>query len=144
MDNDLLVSVGKYVENSTEFTTIFSHVKPYALGFLTKLGMELCEKYTIKELFIDSTYKTNREKVELYSVMASVMGLGFPISYFLLGPRENNRETRRKEVILMYLKQLRESSPSLSPLFSSQIRTLLNLMGLLPRSGFDHHSVCGT
>lgn len=32
---------------------------PFALGMVTSIGREICEKWNIIEAFIDSTYKTN-------------------------------------------------------------------------------------
>ena len=38
----------------------------------------------VEEFHVDSTYKTNRSGHELFSVITSLNGIGFPIAYFLL------------------------------------------------------------
>lgn len=38
----------------------------------------------VEEFHVDSTYKTNRTGHELFAVVATVNGIGFPIAYFLL------------------------------------------------------------
>ena len=44
----------------------------------------ICEMAEVEEFHVDSTYKTNRTGHELFSIVASVNGIGFPIAYFLL------------------------------------------------------------
>ena len=41
-------------------------------------------KYTIKDLFVDSTYKTNGQAMEVFTVLGKILGTGFPIAYLFL------------------------------------------------------------
>ena len=56
----------------------------------------ICGLGDVEEFHVDSTYKTNRSGHELFSVVASVNGIGFPIAYLLLkmnatsGPTNSN------------------------------------------------------
>ncbi|KAG2214782.1 hypothetical protein INT45_011563 [Circinella minor] len=54
------------------------------LGFTMPLFRVICEMAEVEEFHVDSTYKTNRTGHELFSIVASVNGIGFPIAYFLL------------------------------------------------------------
>lgn len=45
----------------------------------------LCSRHDLVEEFcIDSTYKTNREGSELFGILASVNGAGYPVAYLLV------------------------------------------------------------
>ena len=54
------------------------------LGFIMPLFRVICEMGDVEEFHVYGTYKTNRSDHELFSVVASVNGIGFPIAYFLL------------------------------------------------------------
>lgn len=43
------------------------------------------------EAFIDSTYKTNKSGLELFVILGTVLGSGYPIAYMFLeaGSRED-------------------------------------------------------
>lgn len=38
----------------------------------------------VEEILIYSTYKTDKERLELFTVMGLCFGTGFPVAYFLL------------------------------------------------------------
>ena len=51
-----------------------------ALGFLTPFNCYV-EKNKINEIVIDSTFKTNQEKFELFVVLINYGGHGVPLAY---------------------------------------------------------------
>ena len=53
-----------------------------ALGFVTPLFGSIGAE-TITEIIIDSTFKTNQERFELFAVNANCGGYGMPIAYLL-------------------------------------------------------------
>ncbi|KAF0504387.1 ATP-dependent DNA helicase pif1 [Gigaspora margarita] len=50
------------------------------LGFLTPFNNYI-EKADINEIFVDSTYKTNQQKFELFAVLVNYGGHGVPFAY---------------------------------------------------------------
>ena len=59
------------------------HTAPYAVAVTTKIGEYVLSKLHCTEAFIDSTYKTNRSKLELLTVVDSAFGVCFPVAYLL-------------------------------------------------------------
>ncbi|CAG8648687.1 8992_t:CDS:1, partial [Paraglomus occultum] len=55
----------------------------HALGYYTPL-LDCFGRDKIAEIVIDSTFKTNQEKFELFAVNANVGGFGVPIAYLYL------------------------------------------------------------
>ncbi|CAG8695816.1 14723_t:CDS:2, partial [Racocetra fulgida] len=53
----------------------------------------------IRELIIDSTFKTNSEKFELFAIMLNCEGFGIPLAYFLLNTQYNSVATINDDVI---------------------------------------------
>ncbi len=53
----------------------------YALGFAKGIGKKLTAAHECTEAFIDSTYKINSSKRELFAVLTTVFGTGFPSAY---------------------------------------------------------------
>ena len=117
---DSKLSADQFLIDSKEFQTIWEQKEPYGTGFLTNLGKQLSAKVPIREVFIDSTYKTNKEKLELFALIGSVMGTGFPLAYMLL---ESSSTTfsdcpTRQQSICLFLSSVRAFLPSLKPSFS--------------------------
>lgn len=77
-ENDPHASAIKYIQECDTMQTIYVQNNPFGLGILTEIGLELTDKYSIKELFIDSTFKTNSEKLEMFAFIAPFLGSGFP------------------------------------------------------------------
>ena len=55
-----------------------------AFGFATPLFNRIISAQSVNEYHIDSTFKTNRAGYELFVVISSVNGAGFPIAYLVL------------------------------------------------------------
>ena len=83
-DQDVKKSARLLLRESAEMKEIIFSEKPYAIGFLCSHGADLCERIRVDEVFIDSTYKTNASKLELFAVLGSILGKGFPIAYLLV------------------------------------------------------------
>lgn len=50
-------------------------------GSALSVAEMIAKSHTISEAFIDSTFITNQKKLELFAVILSVMGKGFPFAY---------------------------------------------------------------
>ena len=117
-DDDVKTSGRLLLRESSEMEEILYSETPYAIGFVCAHGVDLCEKVRGDEAFIDSTYKTNSSKPELFAVLGSFLGKGFPIAYLLL--QEGCGESRtadRKKVIYDFLLALKTRVSSLKPVF---------------------------
>ena len=55
-----------------------------AFGFATPLFNRIIAAPSVNEYHVDSTFKTNRAGYELFVVISSVNGAGFPIAYLVL------------------------------------------------------------
>ena len=86
-----------------------------AIGFVTKLGKELLNNYRFAEVFIDSTFKTNSSKIELFTILVSVFGVGFPLACIFMGTSHD--DTRRQEVVTNFLQAVKNHCSNLTPLF---------------------------
>jgi len=64
-----------------------------ALGFVTPLFGSIGAE-TITEIIIDSTFKTNQERFELFAVNANCGGYGMPIAYLYLCTYDGTEEAR--------------------------------------------------
>ncbi|CAG8541272.1 23481_t:CDS:2 [Dentiscutata erythropus] len=82
---DQLLSAKKYLEQQQGFKITYyvknSFVK--AIGFTTPL-LERIGIKNLKEIIIDSTFKTNQERFELFVVNANHRGYGMPLAYLFL------------------------------------------------------------
>ena len=58
---------------------------PRVVACTTTIGKEVLERHECAEI-LDSTYKTNSSKFELFALMESVLGAGVPIAYMFLQP----------------------------------------------------------
>lgn len=81
---DPLILSRLYISSSENLQEIFYSETPFALGFMTRLGLSFLSRHECAEMFIDSTYKTNSLKLELFSVITTVFGTGFPVAYLFL------------------------------------------------------------
>lgn len=52
---------------------------------MTNTGWKVVNLNRVGKVLIDSTYNTNKQKLELFEVMGFCFGIGFPIIYFIGG-----------------------------------------------------------
>lgn len=111
---DPLESMINLLQSCKNMAECFRGNHPFCLGVITGLGEELIARHGCEEVFIDSTYRTNSEKLEIFSIMTSFAGTGFPISYFFLKP--GTEPLSRKRAICEYFKALHNRLSRLRPL----------------------------
>lgn len=116
-DADPLVSAVNLLRESDSLEEIMVLKKPFTFAFTTQIGREFVSKYRIEELFIDSTFKTNGQKLEVFCVIGSLHGTGFPIAYLFLASSDGKDDLKRMDVLALFLQSLRRTLPSLSPSF---------------------------
>ena len=83
-DADPNNSALNFLKESISLRIIYQNANPFAVAFTTDLGVRLCERHRIDEVFIGSTFKTIGQKLELFCVVGSLLGTGFPIAYMIL------------------------------------------------------------
>lgn len=101
-DEDPRESAFLYLNECSSLHVMNVQSQPYGLSFYTIVGDTIMKSWRVEELLIDSTFKTNREQLELFTVIASCMGAGFPISYFLLEAGTGNGMKSREESITIF------------------------------------------
>ena len=118
-DSNPVISATSFVKKSKKFDLILEKTDPHAFGFLVMSAVEMVTKYTIKELFVDSTYKTNGKAMEVFTVLGKILGTGFPIAYLFLAGAKELTDRRRKDSLLHFFRKLRESEKlnALQPTF---------------------------
>ena len=114
-------SARAFLANSERFKEIYYVQEPFALGFLCNHAHTVCEQVTVKEAFIDSTFKTNSSRMELFAVLGSFLGSGFPVAYLLLQPVPRNdgidATSNRKNRIQEFLRAVHQELTSFRPVF---------------------------
>ncbi|KAI9868464.1 MAG: hypothetical protein M1813_005908 [Trichoglossum hirsutum] len=69
------------------FSVQGSQLYPSSIAFLTPFHrMPEVSLSRVRDIFVDATYKTNKQKYDLYCLLADVAGIGVPISYLLIRP----------------------------------------------------------
>jgi len=68
-------------------------------GFLTSLTKYIINLKSITEIVVDSTFKTNQERFELFVVNANCGGYGMPIAYLYLCTYSGNEESWNQNVV---------------------------------------------
>lgn len=81
---DPFLSTELYIESSDGLDLICYQIAPFGVGMVAKLGQELCDKRHIGEDFIDSTFNTNQQKLEMFAAKESCMCEGLRVAYFVL------------------------------------------------------------
>lgn len=99
---DPMISSRLFIENSTELHLLSYQVMPLVTGTYTELGKHIVENWTVKEVFIDSTFKTNRQRLELFAVIETVLCTGFLIAYFLLEPATSGGYSTREKSLSIF------------------------------------------
>lgn len=83
----------------------------------TSLDLCIVERHKISGLFVDSTFKSNRKKVEVFAVILSVMRTGFLLGYLFLGSGSFACDGWQESQITLFSIQLRNACPPLNPDF---------------------------
>lgn len=100
-------SAEMYISDCPTLHMLVKQGNPYGLGFYTEIGREILENWRVEEVLIDSTFKTNKEKLELFSLIGSCMGTGFPLAYFLLQGGTGGALKSREESLTFFLNSVR-------------------------------------
>lgn len=116
---DTWSSVVQYVQSSKNLALFFSSRSPPQLSSVTKLGAQITHNYKISEVLIDSTFKTNSERMKIFVVILSYIGVGFPLAYMLLKTSNDGAESLTKSAITKFLKTLARYCPKLRLTFFS-------------------------
>ncbi|CAG8678213.1 23664_t:CDS:2, partial [Gigaspora margarita] len=107
MDEDQVQSVLKLVKNYHNVNIMFNLND----NGITAIALSIDELInlvgtTAVEIGIDATYNTNNLNLELYSILAEVDGMGFPLAYMLLTTTTAIIEKARTSMITMFLEKL--------------------------------------
>ena len=125
-----------YLDECETMHQIGLQSNPFGLAFHKNICNQILNEWRVKEILIDSTYKTNKQKSELFTVIASCMGAGFPLCYFLLDAGTEGLLKTREESLTFFLKSIKEKFPNLRPSFvftdkdTSQIKAIRNVFGV--------------
>ena len=136
MDPNPVISTPLFVKKNPNVRLIHAQEALIGLGFITKFGLEMIDKFTVKQFFVDSTYKTNSDKMEVFIVLRTVLGTGFPLAYYFLSGAKELQDKQRKDSILDFFRALKRSVPQVQPLFffsdkdSGQIDAIENVYGI--------------
>lgn len=65
-------------------------------------------------MFNDSTFKSNNESLKLFLIIASCIGIGFLLCYFLLESSTKGVHKSRKESLAIFLQSLKNNVPTKS------------------------------
>ena len=118
--SDVKESSRAFLASSDRFTETYYTQEPFALGFLCSHGRTVCERVSVREAYIDSTFRTNSSKFELFAVLGSLLGTGFPKAYLLLEPASRkvpDSRLLRKNRIKQFLQALRRELSAFQPVF---------------------------
>ncbi|CAG8552189.1 12724_t:CDS:2 [Ambispora gerdemannii] len=84
LDEDSVISAHRFLENlnnNNQFCFEWRSELVTAIGFITSL---LTKLLPVLSIHCDATYKTVKERFELYGIISNTNGAGFPIAYLLL------------------------------------------------------------
>lgn len=119
-DPDPFISGKMYLESASNLSQCFFSCKPFALGFTTGISRMLTHTHECGEAFIDSTYKTNSSKLELFTIIVTIFGTGFPLAYLFLkneSRAEGELFASRQEQISRFLESVKLALPFFNPKF---------------------------
>lgn len=116
-DSDPLKSCVMYLEEAKHLKKIYRQSEPFGVAFVTNIGLKIVEVNRVEEILIDSTYKTNKQRLELFVVMGLCFGDGFPIAYFLLEAGTTGSNRPREESLSGFQQSIRGTYPRLPPSF---------------------------
>lgn len=133
---DPRLSMLNLVSTCANPAAMFTAMNPFALGAAAKFSSEIIRRHGCGEVFIDSTYRTNSEKLKIFCVFTSFAGSGFPLVYLFLKP--GTETLSRKRAISGFFTSLREFLSQLRPMFFftdkdvGQMEGIENIFGLTP------------
>lgn len=125
-------------KNNTNMTLIHEHQNPDGFGFIVRPDQDFVLTYSVKELFVDSTYKTNGQEMEVFAVLGTILGTGFPVAYFFLSSASHATYQQRKHSVLQFFRNLRQRCANLNPSFFftdkdfAQIQAIKETFGIVP------------
>lgn len=99
-NEDPHISSALYANQAKNLRIVMEQTSPFAVGVTTTIGDKVCSFFKCTEAFIDSTYKTNRRKLELFTVIVCVFAVGIPVGYLLL--EKSNEEQQRMAASLSF------------------------------------------
>ncbi|CAG8770680.1 34846_t:CDS:2, partial [Gigaspora margarita] len=102
MAEDQIESTIQYLSQQTIFKLIIQ--QPTIIAFTTPL-FDIFPKEQITVIAVDATYNTNRLKYELYVILGIIDGAGFPLTYLLLKP---DQEEKRSKILLNWFYLIKE------------------------------------
>ena len=138
--SDAFLSCREYLLQCQNLMLIYQSEKPWALGFLTLIGVNLSGTHACTEVLIDSTHKTNSSRFELFTVIVRCIGVGFLLAFlFFEGNYTFDASVQQtKDVLLSFLTHIRNHMESLRPKFffndtgMGQIHAIKNSYNITP------------
>lgn len=138
LDVNPIKSLKMYLENSQELNFVLEQNNPFENCIVPNIGKHILNNWYVKECLIDSTFKTNKQRYELFAVIITCLGVGFPLAYFSLEPGRGNGLKSREESITAFLQSIANLFPSLKPSFFmtdeevAQIKYIYNVFRIAP------------
>lgn len=111
-------SVQMYLHECNTLEEIGVQSDPFGIVFSTKVGEKIVNSWRVEEVLIDSTYKTNKQQLELFVLIGSCMGAGFPLGYFLLEAGTGGGLKSREQSLTFFLECLSNKFSMLKPSFA--------------------------
>ncbi|KAH8922378.1 hypothetical protein BT69DRAFT_1220360, partial [Atractiella rhizophila] len=110
LDPDSRTSAFKLLEEQEGIDVLSIGLEANGVEAYAFLDREMVKELgpTLVEAAMDATYKTNKENLELFTVMAEVDGMGFPLGYMLLSATEKLVPHVKTEGIRRFCKGLKE------------------------------------
>lgn len=106
-----------FVQQSEERELLCYQIMPYSLGIFTSAGKLIIDSFRIDIVFIGSTFKTNRKRLELLTVIVSCTELGILLAHFLIELGTSSAYSSIQESLTLFLTNLKEKIPTLKPHF---------------------------
>ena len=121
----------------------FMRELPCVVSCITTIGKHVLQRHECAEIFMDSTYKNNSSKFELFAVMTSVMGIGNPFAYMFLQQRTQIdwNHAAHGDVLVKFLRSLKINLPNLKPKFFFTDKTSGQMNAIKTGLGFSS-SLC--
>ncbi|CAG8599081.1 3269_t:CDS:2, partial [Ambispora gerdemannii] len=124
LDEDSVISARRFLENpnnNNQFCFEWRNELVTAIGFITPL---LTKLLPVLSIHCDATYKTVKERFELYGIISNANGAGFPIAYLLLNTTkafDNEEQTElRTKALAGFLRSLHNKRLELQYFFTDK------------------------
>lgn len=98
-DTDPVNSAVRYLKQCKQAKIVLWQKDLIGYGFVTTIGKVICNKFRVDKALMDSTYKTNEQKLELFVTTLSKMGVGFSAAIFFL-QAGTSRKLKTREAFL--------------------------------------------